>query len=118
MGTHLFVGNLSDDTLEADLRAVFTAGGFAIAAITMVKDPESGRPRGFAFVELESAAVMSDVLARLERHELKGRAITVRETKERPATYHPGGPSAAPVASAALPTQEAVVSAVGPVRST
>jgi CheY-like chemotaxis protein len=78
MGPQLFIGNLTADTDEADLRAAFTAGGFEIGEVKMLKDPDTGRRRGLAFVELASAAALPHAIERLDRYDVRGRAISVR----------------------------------------
>jgi len=93
MENQLFIGNLSADTVEADLRALLGARGFEIGEITMAKDPETGRPRGFAFLELASAAAMSRAIQVLDRCALKGRAISVRAVQARPPVYQLSPPA-------------------------
>jgi CheY-like chemotaxis protein len=103
MATQLFVGNLTSDTLEADLRAVFVANGFEVGSMKMVKDPETGRPRGFAYVELASAAAIPEALERMDRKDVKGRAISIRAVK--PVNYKPPSPRPTAGAQAAIPKQ-------------
>jgi RNA recognition motif-containing protein len=104
MEARLFIGNLTADTLEADLRAVFAAAGFEIAHVEMAKDPQSGRPRGFAFVRLASMESVPQAIERMDRAAVKGRAISVRAIKDRPFTYGPARPPAAsPAEDAPVP---------------
>ena len=55
MGSRLFVGNLSWDTTEDALRQTFEEGGRSVKEVHIVSDRDTGRPRGFAFVEMEDA---------------------------------------------------------------
>ena len=54
MGTKLYVGNLSYSTTEAALRTAFEADGREVREIAMISDRETGRPKGFAFVQMGS----------------------------------------------------------------
>jgi hypothetical protein len=56
MGKRLFVGNLSFNSTEDSIQAVFDQGGWKTASISIVTDRETGRSRGFAFVEMTSEA--------------------------------------------------------------
>lgn len=83
MGTRLFVGNLSAETTEDDLRGAFTQGGFDVRDVKVVTERETGRPRGFGFVELASETAARDAKDQLDGHDLKGRPLNVREARER-----------------------------------
>jgi RNA recognition motif-containing protein len=83
MGTRLFVGNLSFNTTEADLRGAFTDSGLEVQEVKIVLERETGRPRGFAFVELSSAAAVQQAMDQLDGRELGGRQINVKEANER-----------------------------------
>ncbi|HXJ19403.1 MAG TPA: RNA-binding protein [Polyangia bacterium] len=82
MGRRLYVGNLSYDTTELDLREVFGKLG-TVADAKVVMDRETGRPRGFAFVEMSSDQEAQTAIAELNGRELGGRAVTVNEAQER-----------------------------------
>ena len=82
MGRRLYVGNLSYDTTELELREVFGAHG-TVTDAKVVTDRETGRPRGFAFVEMSSDQEASEAIAQLSGRELGGRAINVNEAQER-----------------------------------
>jgi cold-inducible RNA-binding protein len=84
MGTRLFVGNLSFETTEADLRGAFTATGLPVQEIKLVTERETGRPRGFAFVEMSTPAAAQQAMDALDGRELGGRQINVKEANERP----------------------------------
>ncbi len=83
MGTRLYVGNLSYATTEADLRDVFAAIGHDVADVKVVLDRETGRPRGFAFVEMTTDAGAQKAIAELNGKDLQGRTIAVNEARER-----------------------------------
>jgi RNA recognition motif-containing protein len=90
MGTRLFVGNLSFNTTEADLRGAFAESGVEVQEVKMVLERETGRPRGFAFVELSSPAAAQQAMDDLDGRELGGRQINVKPANER----NGGGPRA------------------------
>jgi cold-inducible RNA-binding protein len=83
MGTRLFVGNLSFNTTEDTLRNVFTETGLNTTEIKMVTDRETGRPRGFAFVEMVDQASATKAIDALNGRELDGRELNVNEARER-----------------------------------
>jgi RNA recognition motif-containing protein len=84
MGTRLYVGNLSFNTTELELREVFGQCG-TVAETKMVMDRETGRPRGFAFVEMGSEQDAKQAIDQLNGRELGGRTLTVNEAQERSA---------------------------------
>jgi len=94
MGVRLFIGNLSQRTNEEDLRVGFAARDFAISQVTMVKDPDTGRPRGFAFVDLTTESALAQAIVSMDRYEIHGRAISVRQA-ERPKMRYKPSPQAA-----------------------
>jgi RNA recognition motif-containing protein len=82
MGRRLFVGNLSYDTTEMSLRDAFGQLG-TVADAKVVMDRETGRPRGFAFIEMSSDQEAQQAIQQLNGRELDGRAIVVNEAQER-----------------------------------
>jgi RNA recognition motif-containing protein len=86
---NLFVGNLPQSTGEAELRALFEAHG-TVDRVSIVTDRETGRARGFAFVEMKDAAEADKAIAALNGKELEGRALKVNEA--RPKTERSAGP--------------------------
>src|SRR3954467_4102164 len=82
MGKRLYVGNLSYSVTEADLREVFAEAG-TVEDIKVVLDRDTGRPRGFAFVEMSSDAEASKATEVLNGRDIQGRAINVSEARER-----------------------------------
>jgi RNA recognition motif-containing protein len=83
MGTRLYVGNLSYNVTEPELRDVFAEGGKNVVEVKVVMDRETGRPRGFAFVEMGSDQEAADAIQSLTGREVQGRAINVSEARER-----------------------------------
>jgi cold-inducible RNA-binding protein len=83
MGKKLYVGNLSYNTTEADLRDLFTEQGHETTEVKVVLDRESGRPRGFAFVEMSNSQDVQKAIDGLNGKELQGRALSVSEARER-----------------------------------
>lgn len=82
MGKRIFVGNLSFDTTSADLEALFSPVGTCESA-SVVTDRETGRSRGFGFVEMSSSQEAQKAISALNGHELQGRTLNVSEAKER-----------------------------------
>ena len=83
---NLFVGNLSFQATQADLTALFQPFG-QIGRIHMVTDRETGRARGFAFVEMPNDAEAAQAIAALDGKEMAGRNLKVNEARpkgERP----------------------------------
>ena len=90
MAKRLYVGNLAYSVTEADLREVFTETG-TVADVKVVLDRESGRPRGFAFVEMSTDDEAAKAMQTLNGREIQGRAISVSEARERGAGGGGGG---------------------------
>ncbi|MGA2031283.1 MAG: RNA-binding protein [Thermoguttaceae bacterium] len=90
----IYVGNLSFSTTEDELRQAFSQYG-AVAEVKIVTDRETGRPRGFAFVEMSNGNEAANAIKELNLREMGGRSITVNEARpktERPARAGGGGP--------------------------
>ena len=81
----LYVGNLSFDTNESDIRAAFGAHG-QVHEVYIAMDQMSGRPRGFAFVTMGSAEAAKAAIAALNGTELDGRSLTVNEARPKEAS--------------------------------
>ena len=88
MSTKLYVGNLPFETTEADLQTLFEQAG-AVAAINMIRDRDTGRARGFAFVEMGSQADAQKAIAQFDSQPFGGRNLTVNEA--RPQAERSGG---------------------------
>jgi RNA recognition motif-containing protein len=76
----LYVGNLSFQTGEADLNDLFSQHG-AVESCRIITDRDTGRSRGFGFVEMASKAEGEAAMAALAGKEIDGRALTVNEAK-------------------------------------
>ncbi len=83
MGTRLYVGNLPFDVDESQLRTLFTGTGRTVTEVKMITDRDTGRPRGFAFVEMGSQDDANAAIRELNGREMGGRALTVNEARER-----------------------------------
>lgn len=84
MSVRLFVGNLPYEANEAELRQHFSAVG-PLASVFLPVDRETGRPRGFAFVEFADPAVATTAIQRLNNQPFKGRPLSVSEARAREA---------------------------------
>ena len=78
----VFVDNLNFDTTEADLRTLFEPFG-EVEHISVINDRETGRPRGFAFVEMADDHEAAEAMASLNGREVAGRALRVNEAVPR-----------------------------------
>lgn len=85
---NLFVGNLPHSTTEGELRALFEPHG-QVERVSVVTDRETGRSRGFAFVEMTDPGEAEKAIAALNGAELGGRALKINEA--RPKTERPRG---------------------------
>ena len=84
--TSIYVGNLSHGATEDDLMKAFSQHG-TVTNVSIVKDRETGRPRGFAFVDMADAKEAANAIKELNLVEIDGRSITVNEA--RPKTDRP-----------------------------
>lgn len=80
MSKNLYVGNLSFDTTEAELREAFAEHG-TVTSAQVIMDRDTGRPRGFAFVEMSDGG--DAAMAALNGAQLNGRTISVNEARPR-----------------------------------
>ena len=78
--TNVFVGNLDITVTEQQLRELFAAHG-AVETITIVKDRDTGEPRGIAFVEMSQATEAQGAISELAGTMLNGRPLTVNEAR-------------------------------------
>lgn len=79
---NIYVGNLPFSATESDMRGLFADYG-TVDSVAIVLDRETGRPRGFGFVELGTDARAQDAIRDLNGTDLQGRAIKVNEAKPR-----------------------------------
>jgi RNA recognition motif-containing protein len=77
---NIFIGNLSYNVTEDDLRQAFEAFG-QVASATVIKDEQSGRSKGFGFVEMPVQTEAQSAIEVLNGKALKGRTITVNEAR-------------------------------------
>jgi RNA recognition motif-containing protein len=82
MGKKIFVGNLSFDTTSQDLERLFSETGTCESA-TVVTDRDTGRSRGFGFVEMSSSSEADKAISTLNGRDVAGRQINVSEAKPR-----------------------------------
>ena len=86
----LYVGNLSYQTSENELREIFSQHGEVVSA-TLVMDRETGRPRGFGFVEFADASSAKAAIEALNGASVGGRDLTVNEARPREPRSGGGG---------------------------
>ena len=89
MAKKLYVGNLPFTTSEEELTNVFSAHG-SVTRVQIVNDRETGRSRGFGFVEMDDDAISGAIQA-LDGQEMGGRALRVNEAQDRPRGGGGGG---------------------------
>jgi len=95
MGTKLYVGNLSFDTMEHDVRDLFSQVG-TVTSCDLITDKVTGKSRGFAFVEMGSEEEAKRAISEFSGKEFSGRRLTVNEARpreERPRRDFDGGRS-------------------------
>ena len=79
---NIYVGNLSFDAAEADIRQAFEKFG-DVTTVNIIKDKFSGEPRGFGFVEMPGKEMAMAAIAGLNGQDLKGRSLSVNEARPR-----------------------------------
>jgi cold-inducible RNA-binding protein len=97
MGAKLYVGNLSFDVSSADLEEMFAPHG-SVKSAQVITDRDSGRSKGFGFVEMGADSEAMAAISALNGYDFKGRALTVNEARPREdrggsRTYGNGGGS-------------------------
>jgi cold-inducible RNA-binding protein len=91
MSNKLFIGNLEYAVRQEDLERLFSGFG-EVASCSIAKDKETGRPRGFAFVEMATQAEAEAAIKGLNGYQLGGRQISVSVSQPKPrATASSGG---------------------------
>jgi cold-inducible RNA-binding protein len=91
MGSKVFVGNLDFNTSRDEVQSLFSQIG-SIRDVFLPTDRESGRPRGFAFVEYENEEDAAKAIEKFNGYELSGRALRVNAAEDRPRGGSGGGP--------------------------
>ena len=87
---NIYVGNLSYDTDDASLRAAFEAHG-EVSSAQVIKDRDTGRSRGFGFVEMPSSEQAQAAMEALNGSDLDGRSLNVNEARARSERGSGGG---------------------------
>ena len=87
---NLYVGNLPHSTTETELRNIFEAHG-TVEKITVLTDRDTGRSRGFGFVEMTNASEADKAIAALNGTDLGGRTLTINEAKPKSERPRSGG---------------------------
>jgi RNA recognition motif-containing protein len=91
MGKRLYVGNLSFSTTEAALQDAFAQDGRQVASVSVMLDRDTGRSRGFAFVEMATEADAQAAIKAMNGAQIDGRALRVNEAEERKPRSGGGG---------------------------
>jgi cold-inducible RNA-binding protein len=87
---NIYIGNLSFDTTEDQLRQAFQGYG-EVSTVNIIADKLTGEPRGFAFVEMSEKAEAVAAISGLNGQDLNGRELNVNEAKPRPQSGNRGG---------------------------
>jgi RNA recognition motif-containing protein len=82
MSTNIYVGNLPFNATEDEVRDLFAAHG-AVTSVTLIVDRETGRLRGFGFIEMEGDQEANAAIEALNGSELQGRSLTVNAARPR-----------------------------------
>ena len=82
MAKKLYVGNIPFTTTDADLRSLFEPHG-AVTSVKVITDRETGRSRGFAFVEMDDATAAANAIRALDGSQMGGRSLRVNEAQDR-----------------------------------
>ncbi|MCP3956239.1 MAG: RNA-binding protein [bacterium] len=80
MAKRIYVGNLPFSASDDDVRALFSEHG-TVDAVNLITDRDTGRPRGFGFVEMSDGA--DEAIQALHQHQMDGRALNVNEARPR-----------------------------------
>ncbi len=80
MGNRLYVGNLPYDTSEQDLQTLFAQAG-SVETVTLVRDRDTGRARGFGFVEMANDQDAQNAISQFHDQQFGGRRLTVNEAR-------------------------------------
>ena len=83
MGTRLYVGNLPFSADEQHVRELFAQNNRTVTSVNLINDRDTGRPRGFGFVEMGSDDEAQAAISELNGHSMNGRPLTVNEARER-----------------------------------
>lgn len=87
---NIYIGNLSYEVKDTDLQTAFSAFG-TVTSAKVITDMDSGRSKGFGFVEMSSKDEAQSAIQKLNGTELRGRAISVNEARPKPERGFGGG---------------------------
>ena len=93
MGTRLYVGNLPFSADESAVRSLFEQNDRTVQEVKLITDRDTGRLRGFGFVEMGNSEEADQAISELNGHSLDGRELTVNEARERSSGGGGGGGS-------------------------
>jgi len=82
MAKKLYVGNMSYNTSETEIRELFTQAG-EVSSVALITDRETGRPKGFGFVEMSNDEQAKEAIKRFNGHMVDSRPLTVNEARPR-----------------------------------
>ena len=85
METKLYIGNMAYDTSEEELRSLFSEAG-TVGSVDIIKDRDTGRPKGFAFITMNSQAEAEKAISLFNEKNLHDRALTVNIARPREVT--------------------------------
>ena len=88
--TNIYVGNLSFDATEDDIEQTFAEFG-EVSSVNIIKDRETGRSRGFAFVEMSDGEQAKEAIEKVNLTEIAGRSVTVNEARPKSDRPRRGG---------------------------
>ena len=88
--TNIYVGNLSYDATEDDVRQAFAEYG-EVSTVNIIKDRETGRSRGFGFVEMNDPDQAKEAIEKINLAEIAGRRVTVNEARPKSDRPRRGG---------------------------
>jgi len=91
MGSRLYVGNLPFSADEEAVRSLFSQDGREVAEVKLITDRDTGRPRGFGFVEMGNSEHADAAISALNGFSMDGRPLTVNEARERTSGGGGGG---------------------------
>lgn len=87
----LYVGNLPYSATEGDLETFFTGRGVKLDSVALIRDRDTGNPRGFAFVEIEDDGQADQAVETCNGQDLSGRPLVVNEARPRVPSFGGGG---------------------------
>jgi len=83
MGNRIYVGNLPFSADESTVKSLFEQNDRSVTEVKLITDRDTGRPRGFGFVEMANSEDADKAISELNGYTMDGRALTVNEARER-----------------------------------